>query len=54
MGTYFWGTIAFHRAEAEAAVRAEQQVKVVDAQRAFLEQRVKDLQQRLDNAKIPK
>jgi len=54
LGTYFWGAINFHRAEAEAAVRAEQQVKVLDAQRASLEQKVKDLEQRLDKAKIAK
>jgi len=58
LGTYFWAAINFYRAQTDAATQAAtqavQQVKVSDVQRAALEQKVKDLEQRLDKAKIPK
>ena len=58
LGTYFWAAINFYRAQTDtatqAATRAEQQVKVSDVQRVALEQKVKDLEQRLDKAKVPK
>jgi hypothetical protein len=41
-------------AATQAETPADQQVKVSDVQRAALEQKVKDLEQRLDKAKVPK